>query len=159
MEQTVNDWEAAAAKDEDEFELIPEGEYVAALVSAVVSPAGKYDANVNFEFVIQHGALQGRKVWDRCVLSPKQLWKLKRNLKQLDAVEALDVVKASKSPDDVVEKLPSLLELVLDKVVAVTVVHNEWKDRVYDNVDKISTAEEDIARLKRLDSGEDDVTF
>ena len=161
----VDDWSVAAKEDVVSTGVLPVGTYLTAVTAATLKEGVDGKApQVSFEFTLTAGEHSSRKVWDNCVLTAKALWKLKKNLSDLNAVDALAVVKASTSQAELLENLPPLLAEVLEVEALVTVVHREYNGRTYANVDSLTTQTAELETYKALgeslaDGSDDDVGF
>jgi len=72
----------------DSFEPIPEGTYLARIISAEPKTSSSGNPMVEVVWEIQEGEFTGRKIWDYLVLTENSYWKVKRYCKRLLGLES-----------------------------------------------------------------------
>ena len=63
--------------EENQYELLPDGEYAVRIVSVVEKTAKTGTPYWNIEFTIESGDYAGRKVWDKLFFTPKTMNRVK----------------------------------------------------------------------------------
>lgn len=105
--------------EERTFELIPEGQYVAKIESVEVKETDKKDEMWKVKLNIEEGDYKGKKLFTNLVFNDGGYGNIK---KLYSAVFGTKLPKNCETSD------------IIDEVVKVDVVHNEYNNKTYANI-------------------------